>query len=701
MPSFLRRRIDRLPPRRGVVAAVGFNWRLGRPLVAGVALILATLWGLFAYSTLQQLSVAHDAAISNTATLAKLVEAWAHSTLQRINYLAASIEVELGAGGQLPDLGALLRRQQAADPNLFIVIEVLDRANQRMASSDPAFPVESARNFDSDLEQTTLSFIGLPRAVADRVLIPVLHPLTAADGRPIGAIVVEIDPDYFAGFSTNLGLPAGTSVVLLRADGPLLTRSPPSIGRLGRSYRESPLWTALSTAESGSFDAVEIDGVRRVVSYRTSSGFPLVVSIGFAADRIYAEARQRSMVNGAIGGALSLVVILATWMLLRELRRRAAAERTADIARAAVESVGSGVAVIVVDDERRIVLANPALGRLVGCAVSELEGHALGNIAALRGLRLFEADDWPSGGGDETVREVSFARRDGRALWVEIRVAPIADRLGLARHAVLVLTDVTARKHAEQELVLAKETAEAGSRAKSEFLANMSHELRTPLNAVIGFSEVIATEIYGPVGTDRYREYARLIQVSGAHLLQIITDILDLAKIEADRVVLDELPIGVPDLLAMCATLVAGRAEEAGVRVRVDIAPDLPLLIGDELRIKQIILNLLSNAVKFSPPHGEVLVTAGIGADACIEIAVGDSGCGMTADELKLALQPFRQVNSAIAKRNEGTGLGLPLAMRLVNLHGGRLDIDSTPGKGTTARIRFPATRSAPAREAA
>jgi signal transduction histidine kinase len=250
-------------------------------------------------------------------------------------------------------------------------------------------------------------------------------------------------------------------------------------------------------------------------------------------------------------------------------------------------------------------------------------------------------------------------------------------------------------------LVQAKETAEAGSRAKSEFLANMSHELRTPLNAIMGFAEVIASEIFGPVGTDRYREYAEMIRLSGGHLLQIISDILDLAKIEADHVVLDEQHIRVPEVLAMCGTLVARRAEEAGVQVRIQTAPDLPLLVADELRVKQIVLNLLSNAVKFSPKGTEVLVAADAGADGSIEIAVCDRGCGMTAEEIALAVQPFRQVNSVIAKRSEGTGLGLPLAVRLVKLHGGRLDIDSQPGKGTVARARFPAARSAEARSAA
>jgi two-component system cell cycle sensor histidine kinase PleC len=218
---------------------------------------------------------------------------------------------------------------------------------------------------------------------------------------------------------------------------------------------------------------------------------------------------------------------------------------------------------------------------------------------------------------------------------------------------------------------------------------------------VIGFADVIAGEMFGPVGTERYREYAKLIRMSGAHLLDIISDILDLAKIEANHVVLDEKPVDVGGVMAMCETLVSSRAEQAGVTVQRRMPASLPSLQADELRVKQIVLNLLSNAVKFSPRGAEVVLGASLGRDGGIEIEVKDRGCGMNEEELRLALQPFRQVNSAIAKQAEGTGLGLPLALRLTMLHGGRLDIESAPGVGTTARVRFPPSRTLAARSAA
>jgi signal transduction histidine kinase len=221
----------------------------------------------------------------------------------------------------------------------------------------------------------------------------------------------------------------------------------------------------------------------------------------------------------------------------------------------------------------------------------------------------------------------------------------------------------------------------------------MSHELRTPLNAVIGFADMIAWQHFGPVGAPRYLEYAQHIRQSGTHLLQIISDILDLAKIEASRVELEETAIDIREVLGACQTLIATRASQGDVSVNADAPPDLPRLFADPLRVKQILLNLLSNAVKFSPRGGVVRMAAARAGDGGLAVTIADEGCGMSPSELTRAFEPFRQVGSEIARRTEGTGLGLPLAKRLVELHGGVLEIASTPGRGTTATVRFPASR--------
>lgn len=679
----------------------GFNRRLEYRLVIGVSLVLMAIWGLFAFSTAQQFHLARQAAISDTATLSKLVEAWTRSTLQRFDYVVASIETHLALGGSNAGLTELLARQEAADPDLFVVVEVRDRRNQLIASSDPRFPLDSARNFDSDLPATTKALIGLPRAVGERILIPVIRRLRSVDGNIVGSVIAEIDPRYFAGFSYGLGLPDNASIILLRADGPLLARNIDALGTIGESYRGSTLWSAFVAAPFGSFIATEADGTERVVSYRSSSEFPLVVSIGYSAQRVFADVWRHAINIGSVGIILSGLAAAATFLLTQQLRRRATAEASAETARAAVQSVRSGIAVIMLDDERRIALVNPALCDMLGYTTDDLVGARLGDAKLANGLGMLTLDDWPDLAETETAREIPRMTAGGALGWTEIRSAPIRDRFGLARHAVLVITDVTERKLAEIELINAKEAAEASSRAKTDFLANMSHELRTPLNAIIGFSEIIAQEMFGALGNDKYREYAGSIHQSGTHLLEIISDILDLAKIEANRIVLDDDRVDIAAVLDMCATLISGRADSAGVAVRLEPAANLPLLRADELRVKQVMINLLSNAVKFSSYGTEVVVRANTIPDGGIEIAVHDHGCGMTEEQIELAWQPFRQVNGMIASKREGTGLGLPLAHRLMRLHGGTIEIDSEPDRGTVARARFPADRNIARRSAA
>jgi signal transduction histidine kinase len=243
------------------------------------------------------------------------------------------------------------------------------------------------------------------------------------------------------------------------------------------------------------------------------------------------------------------------------------------------------------------------------------------------------------------------------------------------------------RKRVELQLIEAKEKAELASRAKSQFLANMSHELRTPLNAIIGFSEVLASDL---AAAERNRvEYARDIRASGAHLLQIINEILDLSKIEAGKCELELGPTSIAGVIAACRRLVAERAAAAELTIDVDVAPDLPMLNADEHKLKQVVLNLLSNAVKFTPAGGSIRVSAAAEGDA-LAVIVADTGIGIAAADIPKALAPFVQLDSTLARRYPGTGLGLSLSKSLVELHGGEFRLESIPGRGTTVTLRFP-----------
>jgi signal transduction histidine kinase len=251
---------------------------------------------------------------------------------------------------------------------------------------------------------------------------------------------------------------------------------------------------------------------------------------------------------------------------------------------------------------------------------------------------------------------------------------------------------VTERKSVEFDLRRAKEEAELASRSKTEFLANMSHELRTPLNAIIGFSDILMGEIFGPVGDPRYVNYARDIRDSGLHLLNLINDVLDVSKVEFGKVELIEETVDVGAIVESCLRLMRDRAQAAGIKLMQELPPDLPYVQGDSRRLKQILINLLSNAVKFTPSGGRVTMRAREGGDG-FRLVVEDTGIGIASEDLEKALRPFGQIDSRLARKYQGTGLGLPLARSMAELHGGKLVIDSTPGQGTIATVWLPRSR--------
>jgi PAS domain S-box-containing protein len=281
---------------------------------------------------------------------------------------------------------------------------------------------------------------------------------------------------------------------------------------------------------------------------------------------------------------------------------------------------------------------------------------------------------------------------DGVIRWVYDRGAGLRGPEGIYR-TVGALTNVTARKMTEIQLYEAKDRAETASRAKSDFLANMSHELRTPLNAVIGFSEILRDELFGPLGDSRYREYATDINDSGNHLLRIINDILDLSKAEAGKIDMIDEVIALSELFDSSTRLLQPRLQSAELTLVQSLPDTIPGLRGDRQRLRQILLNLLSNAVKFTGPGGTVTLSAELEAGG-IAIKVADTGVGMSQSDLQKAMLPFTQIDSGLHRKYAGTGLGLPLTKSMVELHGGSMVLDSTPGVGTIVTVRFPAERT-------
>ncbi|MBM3517354.1 MAG: HAMP domain-containing histidine kinase [Alphaproteobacteria bacterium] len=276
---------------------------------------------------------------------------------------------------------------------------------------------------------------------------------------------------------------------------------------------------------------------------------------------------------------------------------------------------------------------------------------------------------------------------------------------GSLLYTVIAGNRALARKHQETVALAASVArAEAASKAKSEFLANMSHELRTPLNAIIGFSEMMARGVFGAVEPERYRGYVADIHRSGTHLLGIVSDVLEFAKVEAGKFTLTIEDVDIAAAIRESISMVAAKAAASGVEIAVAIDPDVPPIAADRTRTKQILINLLSNAVKFTPPGGAVTIAVRcFGGGSMVEIAIADTGIGITAADIPLCLSPFGQVESAEARTHGGFGLGLPLSRKFAKLLGGRLELTSTPGRGTTVTVLLPRAglRAAPLRFAA
>lgn len=302
--------------------------------------------------------------------------------------------------------------------------------------------------------------------------------------------------------------------------------------------------------------------------------------------------------------------------------------------------------------------------------------------------------------GAEDIASGNLERRVGTSATDEIgQLSRVIDKM-LERINVLTTSrdelnsEIHIRKLAEQALNHARADAVAANEAKSRFLANMSHDLRTPLNAIMGFAEIIREEMYGPLGDQHYKDYAKDIHDSGKFLTELINGILDLSKIEAGKYVLCEDDLRLPELIEDSLRLIKHQAEKAGIFILTDIERDLPRVRADDRAIMQILNNLLSNAVKFTPPGGRIKVSAHLSPKGEIALRVEDTGIGMDKDEAEKALEPFVQIGRTANTAQQGTGLGLSLCKNFTELHGGTMNVTSKKGVGTKVTIVFPARRT-------
>ncbi len=399
-------------------------------------------------------------------------------------------------------------------------------------------------------------------------------------------------------------------------------------------------------------------------------------------------------------------------------------ERKTEILETIVQSTANGVSLF--DRDLKLVVANRRFVELL-----DLPADLLRPGRAFYDIMLYNAERGEYGPGDPVVlaqqrveRAIlfephQFVRRRHNGTYIQVTGRPVRDGF------VTTYTDITEQKQAEELLHLskvqleervtertqelekqlietaraeaemrrAKERAEHANAAKGEFLAQMSHELRTPLNSIIGFSDVIRNEVFGPIGNDRYAEYLNGVHSSGTHLLALINDILEMARMEAGKINLTEEPVDLNALVEEVKMQLSQRARAGHVTVRSNLETSVPMIRGDQRRIYQMLLNLMSNAVKFTRANGTIQVSAHRNVDSSLSLKIRDSGIGMTPEEVEKVIEPFTQARGSILNAREGSGLGLPIVKGLIEEHGGTLSIVSAPDKGTTVQLTFPPAR--------
>ncbi len=666
-----------------------------RRLTVSSLLILVLLHGANAIFIAKLVQSAQTTAADAMAARATLLAEHASRAIGGVDLaledVASKAAAEPALGRRSVALHMLLHRTAASLPQVR-ALTILD-ANGVLIQDSRHYPAQrfSYADLPGFAEQKKWRGVGLYieapslSKVDGKPYFAVTRPILDSGGDLRGVVAALVDPSYFMSFYGRGGNADAGMAALAREDGALLAavvapqNSRALIGMDVRSFFHlNPRFTSL---------------------VQPVSGLPLKIIVTTPPVWLEPSFRAYAAADAVFMAMLTLLVALGTAKLVREAGAREHAELRL---RDAINNVPAGFALFDADD--RLLMCNSSYRELFSIPDDAVAPNisfedALG-LSLRHGIYGSPADverrlaqhRTPSG---ETVQKLAGGR------WVLTRW-----RRTNAGGMVYFHSDITQVKQQEEALRaageaerVARERAEEADRAKSAFLATMSHELRTPLNAVIGFAELIAQEAFGSV-LPRYREYGALIVRSGRHLLKIINDILDLAKLHSGKTELLIERLDPAASLHEATDLLADKAAEKGVLLRCEPETGLPAIAADSTRLHQVLINLISNAVKFTTAGGEVLVRAWR-APSGVDIEVADTGIGMSAEDIPKALEPFGQVENAMTRTHEGTGLGLPLAKNLVELHGGSFAIASEPGRGTAVRITFPlASEMAPPADA-
>ncbi|CAO3415875.1 sensor histidine kinase [Azospirillum endophyticum] len=660
--------------------------------------VIAGFW-LVAYADLER---ARDRAIQDglrqTVNLSSLLEEDARHAMVRAGH-ALHVMVESGQipahllGDTAEALGAGAGPGQALRTLL-----IVERDGRMRQAAGMDVPTSIAGSLLADAERTGSA--GLVRAYQEAGggwRGAMVRPL--ADGS--GMAVAVLDLDRFARLYATQDIGPRSIILFYGEDGVVLaysrTARPLDQDRAAFAAILPRLPAGQTVRTLSGFDPTE--GRDRIGTVRRVAGLPLYVYVRIRSDDVlagwYNDRWKRILETAAVSVVMTLLALLA----LRQLGRletttqalRASERRSQALFDSSFQIMG-----LLSPDGRVLALNQPACA-LAGLPIEALVGHRAWEFRGwARTDELAEAfrQSIEKAASGRLVRYETDVVADGVTRVMDVTIKPVFDDRGTVTVLVVEARDITERVEAAERLAAALDQAEAANRAKSAFLATMSHELRTPLNAIIGFSDIMLHELFGPLGSPRYRDYARHVQNSGRHLLDLINDVLDMSKLEAGRYTLDESWLEPVIAIENCRALAAVPADAGGVVLAVDCPSGLPDLLADERALRQVLLNLLSNAVKFTPQGGRVTVSAVQEAGGGIAITVRDTGIGIAADALARILEPFQQADSSISGRFGGTGLGLSICRDLMALHDGSLSIDSEPGRGTAVTIRFPAART-------
>ncbi|MGH7046896.1 MAG: sensor histidine kinase [Stellaceae bacterium] len=520
-------------------------------------------------------------------------------------------------------------------------------------------------------------------------------------GANVGMIAAKVPMSAFVKLYDAISPPDGTRIELLRDNGAVIADRPGRTAIFGAAPISAganpaaiPQPGLIETREKASGGSV-IKAFRRVAEY------PVAVSASRAKDDILQQWRRECVGQAIEFGLFALAITGLAWVATRALRRRQFAiifqrrsevrlKRQGFLLQSTLESIGEGLSVF--DKHGRLIARNRRFCELLELP-PDLPMHALlRDILAVQAARG-DFGDTLSPQAEVALRLEKFFRdvpiikdrlaAGGRILQIRRRSMP-------GGAVVSIYSDITELKASEHKLLEARSQAELANHSKSEFLANMSHELRTPLNAIIGFTEIIAQELFGPIVNEKYLEYVKDVHSSSLHLLSIINDVLDMSKIEAGKLELQKEAVTLQSVITDATRIVHERASTRGIEFITGGSVDPVVVWADERSIKQVLLNLLSNAIKFSNEGGKIRVGVRAEPPDWAVIEVEDHGIGMNEDEQERALQPFGQAKPATTRSYGGTGLGLPITKGLIDAHGGSLTISSRPSAGTTVCLRLP-----------